>query len=322
MSAEQLKNLQEEILEAVSKIREAVVSVESARIANSRYGLIPLKGAGSGIIVSGSGYIVTNYHVIRDSENVTVRLSDGSEAEGSVIGGDEATDVAVVKVDRHNLPHASLADSDKIKVGQVVLAVGNALGLPGDPTVSMGVVGAVGRPMPWSDFIFEGLIQTDAAINPGNSGGPLADLEGNVIGINTAMIPFAQGMGFAIPSNTVRRVMEQLLENGRVVRAFIGISGVTLEEQFSRRMGISQKSGVYVLRVSQWSPAHQAGVRRGDIIVHAGNRDIRTIRDLLEELSTHKPGDRINLAITRSGQIRETSVRLVAEGKQMEQIPE
>ena len=309
--------MQEEILEAVSRIRESVVSVDSSRISYNRYGIAPVRGSGSGIVVSGSGYIVTNNHVIQDSENVTVRLQDGTETEGFVIGGDEATDIALVKIEKRGLKHAELGDSDSVKVGQIVLAVGNALGLPGDPTVSMGVVGAVGRPMPWADFIFEGLIQTDAAINPGNSGGPLVDLSGNVIGINTAMIPFAQGMGFSIPSNTVKRVMEQVLEHGMVLRPYIGISGVSVDREVSQRLGMKSTGGVLVVRVSQASPAYYAGIRKGDVITSANEKKVSNIRDLLEELSRHKPGDTISITATRSGRMMEAKVRLTGDEQAM-----
>ncbi len=309
--------MQEEILEAVSRIRESVVSVDSSRISYNRYGIAPVRGSGSGIVVSGSGYIVTNNHVIQDSENVTVRLQDGTETEGFVIGGDEATDIALVKIEKRGLKHAELGDSDSVKVGQIVLAVGNALGLPGDPTVSMGVVGAVGRPMPWADFIFEGLIQTDAAINPGNSGGPLVDLSGNVIGINTAMIPFAQGMGFSIPSNTVKRVMEQVLEHGMVLRPYIGISGVSVDREVSQRLGMKSTGGVLVVRVSQASPAYYAGIRKGDVITSASEKKVSNIRDLLEELSRHKPGDTISITATRSGRMMEAKVRLTGDEQAM-----
>ncbi len=309
--------MQEEILEAVSRIRESVVSVDSSRISYNRYGIAPVRGSGSGIVVSGSGYIVTNNHVIQDSENVTVRLQDGTETEGFVIGGDEATDIALVKIEKRGLKHAELGDSDSVKGGQIVLAVGNALGLPGDPTVSMGVVGAVGRPMPWADFIFEGLIQTDAAINPGNSGGPLVDLSGNVIGINTAMIPFAQGMGFSIPSNTVKRVMEQVLEHGMVLRPYIGISGVSVDREVSQRLGMKSTGGVLVVRVSQASPAYYAGIRKGDVITSANEKKVSNIRDLLEELSRHKPGDTISITATRSGRMMEAKVRLTGDEQAM-----
>ena len=173
-----------------------------------------------------------------------------------MIGSDPATDVALVRVNAENLPSATLGDSESLKVGQFVLAIGNALGLPGAPTVSMGVISALGRPLPGTDFVLEGLVQTDAAINPGNSGGPLADLEGRVIGINTAMIPFAQGVGFAIPSDTIKRIVDQISKHGRVVRPWLGISGLDVNPSIARRYGLSVESGVLLAEVMRDSPAH------------------------------------------------------------------
>ncbi|MCL5437663.1 MAG: trypsin-like peptidase domain-containing protein [Candidatus Thermoplasmatota archaeon] len=304
------KSIQDGIFSAVERIRDAVVSVDSSRINYNGYGVAPVKGSGSGIIVSSSGYIVTNNHVIQDSENVMVRTPDGQEYDGYVIGGDSATDIAVVKIEKNGLKYAELGDSDSSRVGQIVLAVGNALGLPGGPTVSMGVIGAIGRPMPWADFIFEGLIQTDAAINPGNSGGPLVDLYGNVIGINTAMIPFAQGMGFSIPSNTVKRVMKEVLEHGRIIRPYLGISGISLNKDVSRQFGIRPTEGVLIVRVSRNSPAHYAGMQRGDVITSIGETSVKGIKDLLEQLSKHRPEETVRITILRGGKPFEARARL------------
>ncbi|TMH95698.1 trypsin-like serine protease, partial [Candidatus Bathyarchaeota archaeon] len=193
-----LSALESQVTEAVERLSESVVSIDSVRVTRDfRYGLVPIEGKGSGLIIDRNGYVITNNHVIDESTRVQVHLKDGRTFLVEVIGSDASTDIAVIKVDANNLPAASLGDSEKLKVGQIALAIGNTLGLQGGPTVSMGVVSALGRPLPGTDFIFEGLIQTDAAINPGNSGGPLADIGGNVIGMNTAMIPFAQGVGFA-----------------------------------------------------------------------------------------------------------------------------
>ncbi|TLY14034.1 MAG: trypsin-like serine protease, partial [Thaumarchaeota archaeon] len=219
----ELSDLNDQIVKAVEKLSGSVVSIDSVRLARDyRFGVVPLEGQASGVIIDSTGYIVTNNHVIDGAAKVQVTLKDGRTFIGEVVGTDPATDVALVRVDGVNLPVAMLGDSESLKAGQIVLAIGNALGLPGGPTVSMGVIGALGRPLPGTDFVLEGFIQTDAAINPGNSGGPLADLSGNVIGINTAMIPFAQGVGFAIPTHTVNRVVEQILRHGRVVRPFLG----------------------------------------------------------------------------------------------------
>ncbi|TMI30943.1 trypsin-like serine protease, partial [Candidatus Bathyarchaeota archaeon] len=214
-----LSALENQVTEAVERLSESVVSIDSVRVTRDfRYGLVPIEGKGSGLIIDRSGYVITNNHVIDESTRVQVHLKDGRTFLGEVVGSDASTDIAVIKVQADNLPAASLGDSEKLKVGQIALAIGNTLGLQGGPTVSMGVVSALGRPLPGTDFIFEGLIQTDTAINPGNSGGPLADIGGNVIGMNTAMIPFAQGVGFAIPVNTMKWVVQQILEKGRVIR--------------------------------------------------------------------------------------------------------
>jgi S1-C subfamily serine protease len=233
------------LVRSIDKLNESVVSIEIMRLQrNFGFGVVPLEGQGSGVIIDPRGYIITNNHVIDGASRVQVHLRDGTSFEGQVIGHDPATDVALIRVKTNEtLPAASLGNSDDLKVGQFALAIGNALGLPGGSTASLGVIGALGRPLPWAEFIFEGLIQTDAAINPGNSGGPLADIEGNVVGINTAMVPYAQGVGFAIPINAVKRVVEQIFENGRVVRPWLGISGLNLNKQIARRYNLHVESG-------------------------------------------------------------------------------
>ncbi len=232
-----LSGFEDQITKVVAQLQRSVVSIDSVRMARDwRFGTVPLEGQGSGVIINPSGYIVTNNHVIDEADRVQVTLEDGRTFVGEVVGSDPATDVALVRVDATDLPAARLADSEKLKVGQFALAVGNALGLPGAPTVSLGVVSALGRPLPGTDFVLEGLIQTDAAINPGNSGGPLANVDGEVIGINTAMIPFAQGLGFAIPAQTVRMVVDQILRNGRVVRPWLGISGLDINPALAKEV--------------------------------------------------------------------------------------
>ncbi len=230
-----LTSLESQITGAVEKLSEAVVSIDSVRVTrNFAYGAVPIEGKGSGVIIDPKGYVVTNNHVIEDATRVQVHLKDGRSFVGEVVGTDPSTDIAIVRVEAENLPAAVLGDSEKLKVGQLALAIGNTLGLQGGPTVSLGVVSALGRPLPGADFIFEGLIQTDTAINPGNSGGPLADIGGNVIGMNTAMIPYAQGVGFAIPVNTIKWVMQQLLEKGIVIRPWLGIHGTIVNEALAR----------------------------------------------------------------------------------------
>jgi S1-C subfamily serine protease len=229
---------------------------------------------------------------------------------GEVIGSDAATDIALVRVKAENLPSAALGDSESLKVGQFVLAIGNALGLPGAPTVSMGVISALGRPLPGTDFVLEGLVQTDAAINPGNSGGPLADLDGRVIGINTAMIPFAQGVGFAIPSDTIKRIIDQISKNGRVVRPWLGISGLDVNPSIARRYGLSVESGVLLAEVMRDSPAHAAGLREGDIVVGIGETKVEQMKGLVTALSRSAIGDRVTMSFVRTGTTYEADIRL------------
>ncbi|MHB1471552.1 MAG: S1C family serine protease [Thermoplasmataceae archaeon] len=306
---EGLKDLQESIVKSVEKIQNSVVSINSLKLRRDmRYGIAPMKGSGSGFIASADGYVITNNHVIEGAENVEVILNSGENFDGEVLGSDPQTDVAVVKINAKGLVPAEMGDSDRLRVGQFVLAVGNALALPGGPTVSLGVISAKNRPMPWADFIFEGLIQTDAAINPGNSGGPLADIEGKVIGVNTAMIPFAQGMGFSIPVNTVKRVMEDIISKGHVVRPWLGISGVDIDENEIRMRGSSIKSGVLVVRVDQWSPAYESGLRPGDIILSMGDARISGMRSLIEKLSSTGLGNTVDVVFSRNGKKYRTSV--------------
>lgn len=313
-----MTSIEDQITEAVAKLEESVVSIDSTRLARDyRFGVVPLEGQASGVIIDEKGYIVTNNHVIDDAARVQVTLKDGRTFMGEVVGTDPATDVALIRVDANNLPAAKLGDSEKLKAGQIVLAVGNALGLPGAPTVSMGVISALGRPLPGTDFVLEGLIQTDASINPGNSGGPLADLNANVIGINTAMIPFAQGVGFAIPAHTVKRVIEQILQNGRVVRPWLGISGVDMNPAIARRYNLPLESGVLLVEIGSESPAYEAGLRVGDILVQMGEQEIKDMKDLVLALSKLSIGEVLKIALVRMGRKYDTSVRLVEAPSQV-----
>ncbi|MCI4369863.1 MAG: trypsin-like peptidase domain-containing protein, partial [Thermoplasmata archaeon] len=198
--------------------------------------------------------------------------------------------------------------SDRLRVGQFALAIGNSLGLPGSPSVSFGVVSAVGRPLPWASHVLEGLVQTDAAINPGNSGGPLADLSGQVIGVNTAIVPFAQGVGFAVPSNTIRYVIDALLEHGRVVRPWLGIQAVT---RLDGDGALAHPVGVYVAEVVDHGPAGLAGVQPGDVIVRIGPYPVLQLHDLLVALSRVPIGGAVDVNVRRGPSELSTIVRIV-----------
>jgi serine protease Do len=306
-----LTELESRITGAVERLSESVVGIDSTRLATDyRFGVVPVEGQGSGVIIDAHGMIVTNNHVIDESTRVQVNLKDGRTFVGEVVGTDPATDVALVKINGENLPFATLGDSEKLKVGQIVLAIGNALGLPGAPTVSMGLIGALGRPLPGTDFVVEGLIQTDAAINPGNSGGPLADLDGKVIGMNTAMIPFAQGMGFAIPSETIKRIMDQISRHGRVVRPWLGISGMDVNKFVARRYNLPVEQGVLLAEVLNEGPARDAGLRVGDIVAKIGDSKVEGMKDLVGALSHLTIGDEVSVQFVRNGTSYETKLRL------------
>lgn len=301
------EKLQDKIIEAVEKITPSLAVINSYKLERSYpTGSLPVSGQGSGFVISEDGLLVTNFHVVEGSGKVHVIMGDGSTYDGYIIGSDPPTDIAVVKIDSNRLTRVEFEDSDKLKVGQFVLAIGNALGLPGGPTVSLGVLSAANRPLPGSDFIFEGLLQTDAAVNPGNSGGPLLNIEGKVIGMNTAMIPFAQGVGFAIPSNTIKRISKELIQHERVSRPWIGVSGVELNSSIARRFSIGIEYGFLVLEVVKGSPAEYAGVMYGDVIIGVNNKRIEKTRDLISALSNSKY--RAELALLRKGKIINTTV--------------
>jgi serine protease Do len=306
-----LTSLESQVTSAVEKLSESVVGIDSTKLTrDNRFGLVPIEGQGSGVIIDPRGTIVTNHHVIDDASKVQVHLKDGRSLVGEVIGSDRATDIALVRVNAENLPFATLGDSESLRVGQFVLAIGNALGLPGAPTVSLGVISALGRPLPGTDFVLEGLVQTDAAINPGNSGGPLADLEGRVIGINTAMIPFAQGVGFAIPSGTIKTIIDQISKHGRVVRPWLGISGLDVNPSVARRYGLSVESGVLLAEVMRDSPAHVAGLREGDIVVGIGENKVEQMKGLVTALSKFVIGERVTMSFVRTGTTYEADLSL------------
>src|SRR5712691_460982 len=306
-----LTGFESQITTAVEKLSESVVSIDSVRVArNFGFGFVPVEGKGSGVIIDPRGYVITNNHVIDGAARVQIHLKDGRSFVGEVVGADSQTDVAVIKVEADNLPAASLADSEKLKVGQIVLAIGNSLGLQGGPTVSMGVVSALGRPLPGADFIFEGLIQTDTAINPGNSGGPLADIGGNVIGMNTAMIPFAQGVGFAIPVNTMKWVVQQILEKGRVIRPWLGISGANMNQAIARRYDLPADSGVLVVEVDSRGPAYEAGMRVGDVIIQIGSHSVKQMKDILMALSKLAIKEEVEVGFIRLNAKRKALLRL------------
>jgi S1-C subfamily serine protease len=269
------------------------------------------QGVGSGAIIDAQGHIVTNNHVVEGARALRVVLPDNRTFAGQLVGRDPQTDLAVVKIASDNLPVAPLAPSLNVAVGDWVVAIGNALGLPGGPTVTAGVVGALGRTLTEPNGVaLEDLIQTDAAINPGNSGGPLLNLNGEIVGINTAGIQGAAGLGFAVSVDTVREVVPQLIQNGRVIRPFIGISTVEVTPGVAARNDLPRQDGLAIVRVGAGTPAERAGLREGDIVVAAGGRPVKTQRDLRAVLGAHKPGDALVLTVQRGASQAEARVTL------------
>ncbi len=261
-------------------------------------------GVGSGVIVDSNGYILTNSHVIDNgnAKNIRVLFDNGDEKEAKVLWYDALLDLAIIKVDAKNLPVAKLGDSDKLLVGEPAIAIGNPLGLEFQSTVTSGIISGLHRTINVEGNVIEDLIQTDASINQGNSGGPLLNSKGEVVGINTAKISSAEGLGFAIPINTVKPILEQVIETGTYKTVVVGITGVEVE-LYERRLGvdISADQGVVVLEVVQNSPAYNAGLRVGDVIAKIDDKDIENMSQLKKALYSYKQGDKAKLTIIRNG---------------------
>jgi serine protease Do len=303
----------EEILDVLESVSRSVVHINTVRVVQDYYNRrFPLKGSGSGFIFDSEGYIVTNAHVIRNADKIGVVLHGNKPVEGTILGVCKSIDIAVVKVDPAELQAADLGDSDKVRVGQRVYAIGNPFGLVGGPTVTSGVISALDRSIESPETSMRSLVQTDAAINPGNSGGPLVDTAGRVIAINTAIIPYAQGIGFAIPINTAMECAEQIKTHGTVMRPWIGIYGVSITPQVASYYRLGVDSGVLVTNIVGGSPAQKSGISSGDVILSLNNAKIRDITDLKEALESHRVGDRISVTIARGRQ--RGTVNLMVEG--------
>lgn len=270
----------------------------------------PRGGIGSGVIIDAEGTVLTNNHVVQ-SGRPTVTLVDGRRLDGQVIGKDPTTDLAVIELDGTSLPTARLGDSSALEIGEQVVAIGNALGLPGGPTVTSGVVSATDRIIqgPGGATLYD-LIQTDAAINPGNSGGPLVNLYGEVVGINTAIIASAQGIGFAIAINSARPIVESLLCLGRVVRPWIGVMPTSVTPMVAAQFRLSRDRGALILHVDPYSPAARAGLRPGDVIVSLDNTPVNDEATLRREIASRSIGTSIQLGTIRGTRQRTVTVPL------------
>lgn len=297
------------VVEVARKVGPAVVMISTLqeRVVGGFFAYGPIvqrsEGLGSGVIIDKEGYVLTNAHVIEDATTIGVVLTDGREFEAKVVGSDPYTDLAVLKIDGKDLPVAEFGDSDKVAVGQLAVAIGNPFGF--DHTVTAGVISALGRSLERSDYqglILENLIQTDAPINPGNSGGALLDENGKVIGINTAIIEQAQGIGFAIPSNIARSVADQLIKYGKVRRPYLGITEFyTITPEDAQRANLPVDQGILIISILRGSPAHKAGLRSGDIIIAAQGHPIFDQTDLVDAIEEVGIGGTLEMRVARQG---------------------
>lgn len=305
----------EPIVQARKKVASAVVSIDAVSKGASRgdmnsffFGFMPAPreqtAEGSGFIISADGYVLTNDHVVKGAVAVSVSLMDGRKFEATVVGRDPINDLAVLKVPAHNLPTAVLGDSKTLEPGQWVIAIGNPYGL--ENTVTAGIISALGRPIDGQGRF----IQTDAAINPGNSGGPLIDIEGRVIGINTAIIQSAQGIGFAIPIDTAKEVLDALITKGHVSRAWLGVTLAELNESLASQLQVLPHRGVAVYEVYPDSPAQKAGLKSGDVIVTIDGKPVKTPNEASQLIRRQKVGSRCELRIIRDGKQSTVTVTL------------
>ena len=321
-----LKNYSDTAVYAANKILPSIVGIKIEYNVTSK---LPIFGTqaqssatatGSGIIISEDGYILTNNHVVSSGESesyyqvseatkVSVTLfNDSTEYEAKIVGTDEQTDLAVIKIDKKDLPKAEFADSDSIKVGEFAMAVGNPLGL--QSSITCGVVSAVNREITDTDGKKYTLIQTDAAINSGNSGGALVNSEGKVIGVNTLKLSGEdiEGMGFAIPINSTTDITSQLIQYSKVKRPYIGITGMDLDEKLAKENHLVE--GIYVKSIDDFSAAEKAGLKPGDVIIEADGQKIKTMDELTKIKNSHKIGDEIKIKVNRDGQEKELTLKL------------
>jgi serine protease Do len=321
--------------DVLDEVRPAVVSIFSTRVVRQRqvqpFGDDPFlrrffglpdeqqpreqrrQGLGSGVIVTDDGYVLTNNHVIEGADEVRVALSDGRDFTATVVGADSRTDVAILKIEADDLPVAVLTDSDLIRVGDIVFALGNPLGI--GQTVTMGIVSATGRRQIGilGHGSYEDFIQTDAAINQGNSGGPLVDAQGRIIGINTAILSRTGGnigIGFAIPTNLVSNVMESLIQTGTVERGYLGVNIQDLSPELAEEFGIRDSRGALIADVVPDSPADRAGLRRGDVVVRVGERRVENANALRLLISQLRPGSSASVTFMRDGERQSVDVEL------------
>jgi serine protease Do len=299
----------------VARALPAVVSIMTRRIDHDQFNQpAPTRGLGSGFLLDRSGHVLTNNHVVEGAEEIKVALTDGRVFRAALVGADRFTDLAVLKIEGRDLPVLRLAASSKLAVGETVVAIGSPLWIEGGPTVRAGVVSALGRSLEQPGLpMLHNLIQTDAAINPGNSGGPLLNLRGEVVGINTAVIASAHGIGFAISTSTIKPIVATLLAHGRVARASLGIVAVSVTPQVAYANELPMERGALVIRVEAGGAGESAGLQAGDVITAIIGKAVQDLHQLHEVLSRHRAGEAIGISVWREGQVLALQATLKGE---------
>lgn len=299
------------VLDMLENVSKSVVNISTVRhVYRMFYQPIPVEGMGSGTIIDANGFILTNNHVVGGAEQINVTLWNGEILQGKLVGSCSVHDTALIKVDKTGLAAAELGDSDQLRVGQRVYAIGNPFGLAGGPTVTSGVISSVKRTIESQRGMLENLVQTDAPINPGNSGGPLVDLTGKVVAMSTAIIPYAQGIGFAIPINSAKRCTGEMTDEGAASRPWLGIIGLTLSGDLSRYYDLPVDKGVLVTRVVDDSPAAHAGFVAGDIISEMDGTIVQSVEDLLAGVQKRRVGDEVFIKVYHRGSERLIKAKL------------
>jgi S1-C subfamily serine protease len=295
-----LDNYSRSVVSAAERVAPAVVNIDVTQRTNGRRGPREVGGSGSGFIIAPDGFILTNSHVVHSATQIAANLPDGREYPARLVGDDPDTDLAIIRIDAPNLVHVRLAESENLRVGQLAIAIGNPFGF--QASVTAGVISALGRSMhSLSGRLIDNIIQTDAALNPGNSGGPLVNSAGEVIGVNTAMIRPAQGICFAIASNTAKFVAGWLIRDGKIRRSYIGVAGqnVPIHRRVVRFYNLPRDTGVLVVSVEKESPAEKADLREGDVVVAFNDRPIASIYDLHKLLVGEQIGVRSQITVVR-----------------------
>ena len=288
------------VSQAVETVTPWVASITTESSQISKFYTVKGEGAGTGVVTKSNGYVLTNAHVVENAKEINVHLPNQPTYKANIVGIDRISDLAVLKINAKNLEFASFANSDKLKVGQWVLTVGNALALKGGPTVTIGIISGLNRTITTSIGQFHGLIQTDAAINEGNSGGPLINLRGEVVGINQATVRGAQGIGFAIESNVASKILESLIETGKVIRPFFGISGQDFTKAIANELRIKHYEGIIVTTTTSNGPASETGIQAGDVITKLNNIHTPDMNKFLDALWKFSPGDKISVEFYRN----------------------